>query len=52
MNGCVFCGIVRGELERSVFEGDPFRVHREGGDVETAPRPALDAAAAQLREVW
>jgi histidine triad (HIT) family protein len=34
------------------FAGDPFRVYREGGDGAIPSRPALDAAAARLREAW
>jgi histidine triad (HIT) family protein len=34
------------------FSGDPFRVHREGGEAEIASRPKLDAAAVRLREAW
>jgi histidine triad (HIT) family protein len=34
------------------FAGDPFRVHREGGPAESAPRAELDAGAARLREAW
>jgi histidine triad (HIT) family protein len=34
------------------FAGDPFRVGREGGRSEPAPRAELDALADQLRAAW
>jgi diadenosine tetraphosphate (Ap4A) HIT family hydrolase len=34
------------------FEGDPFRVGREGGWSEPPPRAELDGVAGQLRAGW